>query len=490
MGDTSFVKYNHRILSINKGNTPDVLTEPLTVPAFRGYKPGDVIDVGTPLIDIINTEFKTPAPSYNITVSVVGSGTTDPVAGSYPKSAGSSFTMNSATPASGWSLDSVKLDGTPVTLPYVIYNVTGDQTFVVTFLETPAVTHTITASAGTGGSISPSGDVTVSDGGSKTFTITAASSKIIKDVKVDGISVGTVPTYTFSNVTADHTISAEFENAPVTAHTVTGTAGSNGSIAPSGEQSVADGGSISFTATPASGYVVDKWQLDGADQSETGTTFTVSNVTSDHAVNVLFKAAPVYHVVITDNTPSSLSGAGTISPAAGTPHDVNVGTDTIVTVTANSGFKIKTFTVDGTAATSPYTITGIAADATVSVVVEFEQNPTGKLYTALTTIPTASVPSNITADMTESDFDDTVSTMDFHVIGNGSTKGKAVIAYPASKGNLVGITFEDWNTPGQPDPTYMTSCTITDVTYNGVAYKFVVSGGMLKGADVRLTFRW
>lgn len=387
MGDTSFVKYNHRILSINKGNSPDVLTESITVPSFRGYSAGEVIPAGTKLIDIINKEFKSTAPTHTVTITVVGSGTTVPAAGSTSVIEGNSFTMTSATPASGWNLDSVKLDGASVTLPYVIPNVTGDKTFVVTFVEAPAVTHTITASAGTGGSISPSGAVSVTDGGSKTFTITADSGKVIKDVKVDGTSVGAVSTYTFSNVTADHTIAAEFENAPVTAHTVTGTAGSNGSIAPSGAQSVADGGSISFTATPASGYVVDKWQLDGADQSETGTTFTVSNVTADHTVNVLFKAAPVeqYHVVIADAT-SGLSGYGTISPAAGT-HDVNVGSSQVVVATPSAGFKIKSFKVDSTeqAIADPttafsYTVSGIAADATVNIIVEFEQIPSGAIY--------------------------------------------------------------------------------------------------------------
>ena len=71
-------------------------------------------------------------------------------------------------------------------------------------------THTITATAGTGGSISPSGAVTVNEGNSQTFTITPASGYAISDVKVDGVSVGAVSSYTFSNVTKDHTISASF----------------------------------------------------------------------------------------------------------------------------------------------------------------------------------------------------------------------------------------------------------------------------------------
>jgi hypothetical protein len=68
----------------------------------------------------------------------------------------------------------------------------------------------ITASAGAGGSISPSGAVAVINGGSQTFTITPAVGYQISDVLVDGGSVGAVTSYPFNNVTANHTIAAAF----------------------------------------------------------------------------------------------------------------------------------------------------------------------------------------------------------------------------------------------------------------------------------------
>jgi len=71
-------------------------------------------------------------------------------------------------------------------------------------------TYTITALAGSGGSISPSGAVTVKSGDSVTFTITPNSGYAISDVKVDGKSVGAVTSYTFTNVLANHTIEATF----------------------------------------------------------------------------------------------------------------------------------------------------------------------------------------------------------------------------------------------------------------------------------------
>jgi hypothetical protein len=68
----------------------------------------------------------------------------------------------------------------------------------------------ITASAGSGGSISPSGEVSVGYGSSKTFTIKPKGGRRVSDVKVDGVSVGAVTTYTFTNVTANRTIAAYF----------------------------------------------------------------------------------------------------------------------------------------------------------------------------------------------------------------------------------------------------------------------------------------
>jgi uncharacterized repeat protein (TIGR01451 family) len=68
----------------------------------------------------------------------------------------------------------------------------------------------ITASAGAGGSIDPAGSIPVPFLGSRSFAIAPSSGYAIADVLVDGLSVGAVPTYEFTNVTIDHTISAGF----------------------------------------------------------------------------------------------------------------------------------------------------------------------------------------------------------------------------------------------------------------------------------------
>jgi len=88
------------------------------------------------------------------------------------------------------------------------------KTFTVNQQGSSPSTFTINATAGTNGTISPQGSVTVTAGAGRTFTITPASGYAVSDVKVDGGSVGAVTSYAFVNVTANHTISASFAALP------------------------------------------------------------------------------------------------------------------------------------------------------------------------------------------------------------------------------------------------------------------------------------
>ncbi len=69
---------------------------------------------------------------------------------------------------------------------------------------------TITASANSGGSISPSGAVTIAGFADQSFSIAPSAGYVLQDVLVDGVSVGQVTGYTFTGVTVNHTISAVF----------------------------------------------------------------------------------------------------------------------------------------------------------------------------------------------------------------------------------------------------------------------------------------
>ena len=89
-----------------------------------------------------------------------------------------------------------------------------DVTVTANFEDIPPDTYIITATAGAGGSIDPSGDVVVAEGDDQAFTITADQGYEIDDVLVDGSSVGVVAIYTFSDVSSDHNIHATFTALP------------------------------------------------------------------------------------------------------------------------------------------------------------------------------------------------------------------------------------------------------------------------------------
>jgi hypothetical protein len=220
-------------------------------------------------------------------------------------------------------------------------------------------TFTITASAGSGGSISPSGAVQVSQGNSQSFSITANSGFSISSVTVDGANQGAISSYTFSNVQANHTISAAFSQ-NTTQFTITASAGSGGSISPSGAVKVNQGNSQSFTITPNSGFSISSVTVDGANQGAIS-SYTFSNVQANHTISAAFQQ----HVTQFTITASAGSG-GSISPSGNVL--VNQGANQSFTITANSGFSISSVTVDGAnqGAISSYTFSNVQANHTIS----------------------------------------------------------------------------------------------------------------------------
>jgi hypothetical protein len=101
-------------------------------------------------------------------------------------------------------VDTVSVGSVP---SYTFYDIQRDHMIWVLF---EIQTFTITASAGPGGTITPSGEVEVSYGGSQQFNIAALPGYAIQQVTVDGAPQGPIPTYAFSGVTTDHTIDATF----------------------------------------------------------------------------------------------------------------------------------------------------------------------------------------------------------------------------------------------------------------------------------------
>lgn len=155
----------------------------------------------------------------------------------------------------------------------------------------PSINYSITASAGANGTISPSGATVVAYGGNQAYTITPNIGSEIDEVLVDNVAVPAA-NYTFSNVTANHTISVTFKQSQ---YTITASSGANGTISPSGETTVAYGGSQAYTITPNTGYEIAEVLVNGNAVTQSGESYTLTNVTADQSISVSFKEIRIFN---------------------------------------------------------------------------------------------------------------------------------------------------------------------------------------------------
>jgi hypothetical protein len=193
-----------------------------------------------------------------------------------------------ATPNTGYTVDKWLVNGSTVQTggsSYMLGNVTTNTTVQVTF---KLVTYTVTPSASANGNINPNTAQSVGSGRNVTFTATPNTGYTVDQWLVNGSAMQTGGTsYTLNNVTTDTTVQVTFK---AVTYTVTPSAGANGSISPNTAQSVGSGRNVTFTATPNTGYTVDQWLVNGSAMQAGGTSYTVSNVTTDTTVQVTFKA--------------------------------------------------------------------------------------------------------------------------------------------------------------------------------------------------------
>jgi hypothetical protein len=294
-----------------------------------------------------------PTPTYTITSSSSSNGLISPV-GTITLNMGSNQTF-SMTPNSGFRILNVMVDGVSAgkISTYTFSNISHNHTISVTFEAIPS--YGLVASAGTGGSVSPSGTTMVYEGDSQTFSVSPNSGYYITDVRVDNVSVGAISSYTFNNVTDTHTISATF--ARIT-HTLTSSTGAGGSVSPLGITVINDGSSQTYTFTPNTGYQVSGVLVDNVSVGSPQ-TYTFNNVTANHTISVSFSLIPY--------TLTSTAGSnGTISPSG--TRTANWGTNQTYTITPNTGYRISDVQADNVSvgAVGTYTFNNITANHTIS----------------------------------------------------------------------------------------------------------------------------
>jgi signal transduction histidine kinase len=293
----------------------DVLVDDASVGAVSSYTFNDVLTAHT-----IEADFS--PITFTLTVSASGGGTVNP-AGDVMVDDGSDQVID-ATPSDGYYFSGYSSNGTVNCIPSgddqdcTISDITSDEYFTADF----APIYTITATADGNGSISPSGSVPIDSGSTQTFNITPGSESQISEVIVDDTSVGAVTSYAFDDVTANHTIEADFS--PIT-NTITASAGTGGSISPSGATLVNYGSDQTFNITPSSDYQISSVQVDGASVGVVN-SYTFDDVVVGHTIEAGF--APItYTLTISGGPGGSVSPSGVIVVADGISQTIDLTPD-------------------------------------------------------------------------------------------------------------------------------------------------------------------
>lgn len=307
---------------------------------------------------------------FNVVASAGANGTISPT-GTTGVSWGGSVEYT-FTPASGYRVASVVINGVSQSWTqntYTFTNVQANKTIEVTF--TP-ITYTVTVNL-TGSGTSSTATGSVNYGATPEYTFTPASGFRIVAATVGGVDImsslvtvsGETKKYTFPAIYADKTIAITFSDK----YAITVSAGANGGISPATDYNVVGGTTPAYVVTPSTGYHVASITVDGsAVDLTTGVTgagkaktYTFGSISGDHTISATF-AIDTFDLVATT------SANGTISPSGTTT--VNYGSSQEYTFTAASGYRLATVTIDGTLQSptpTSYTFSNVTAGHTIAV---------------------------------------------------------------------------------------------------------------------------
>jgi hypothetical protein len=299
----------------------------------------------------VNPHNDPPVDTYTVTYTAGANGT---ISGTSPQTVnqGASSTSVTAVPQVGYHFVTWS-DGSTAN-PRTDTNVTADITVTASFAVD---TFAITVSAGANGSIDPSGSMSVNSGSNLTFTITPSTGYHVLDVLVDGSSVSAGTSYTFTNLTENHTIAATFAINPITisTYTVTYTAGANGTISGTSPQTVNQGASsTAVTGTPNGGYHFVSWSDGSLTAARTDTNVTVNvNVTASFAVDT-------FAITASAGANGAIDSSGSVS--------VSYGGTQFFTINPSTGYHVLDVFVDtvSVGAVSSYTFTNVTANHTIA----------------------------------------------------------------------------------------------------------------------------
>ena len=188
------------------------------------------------------------------------------------------------TPETGFKVKDVMVDGVSAgSVPeYKFSNITRGHSISVTF---EVITYTISGSAGTGGAISPHGQVTVDYGTDFTFIISPDEGYMVSEIKINNNRVGKASEYTFTNVTSDNSIYVVF--ALLQTYQINAVTGIGGTIDPPGSKTVIEGTDHVYRIIPDFNYRIEEVIVDNKKLGAVS-EYIFEDVTKDHNITVIF----------------------------------------------------------------------------------------------------------------------------------------------------------------------------------------------------------
>ena len=291
----------------------------------------------------------------------------------------------SITADAGYRIKDVLVNGFSVgkVSSYTISNILENKSIEAIFEKAEGVAYySLSVLPSKGGYIELDKSSNIEEGEDVKFSIESNEGYAIKDVLVNGKSVGISNTFTLTDIREDKIIQALFEEAnEESIFNLTYETPSNGSISLDKSQ-VKFGEDATVTFVPESGYRVQDVFVNGASVGRVS-TYTLSDIQEDKSIEVIFEKVngTVYYQLT-----ANISLHGNISLAK---DSIEAGQGISFSVTANDGYKIQDVLINGKSigAVKNYTLSDIQEDKSIEAIFE---EVTGTIYYSLNAKPSAS----------------------------------------------------------------------------------------------------
>ena len=267
----------------NQYRIKDVIIDNVSYGALTSYTFSELSTSHT-----IRVEFENIPSEYIITTSCGEHGSLSQ-SGEIKVQQGTDFTLN-IKPDEGYKISEIIIDSTPIEMSNVIIleNIQDNHNISVTFEQ--KMSYIISASNDDNCKIYPSGIINMYEYTNQKFEISANSGYFIKSIKIDDVDVDfelSNTTYTFENITDNHTILIESEKIE-NSYQVCSISNKYGSIEPNGITSCNFGDTITYNFTPIQGYKLNCIIFDNKRIKTSTNTYTFYNIRKNHTITAQF----------------------------------------------------------------------------------------------------------------------------------------------------------------------------------------------------------